>query len=59
MTELNISGADLGINLVGAKEMAKVNWNFLRHEGSTDVITFDYTDGVVRATLCLPTARTE
>jgi probable rRNA maturation factor len=44
MTELNISGADLGINLVGAKEMAKVNWNFLRHEGSTDVITFDHTD---------------
>ena len=43
--ELNISEADLGINLVGAKEMAKVNWNFLRHEGSTDVITFDYTDG--------------
>jgi probable rRNA maturation factor len=45
MTDLNISEAALGINLVGAKEMAKVNWNFLRHEGSTDVITFDYTDG--------------
>ena len=22
--------------------MAKVNWDFLRHEGSTDVITFDH-----------------
>jgi probable rRNA maturation factor len=45
MTELQITEADLGINLVGAKEMAKVNWNFLRHEGSTDVITFDHADG--------------
>ena len=43
--ELNISEGELGINLVGAKEMAKVNWRFLQHEGSTDVITFDHTDG--------------
>jgi probable rRNA maturation factor len=42
MTELRITEVELGINLVGAKEMAKVNWNFLRHEGSTDVITFDH-----------------
>ena len=43
--ELNISEGELGINLVGAKEMAKVNWQFLQHEGSTDVITFDHADG--------------
>ena len=43
--ELNISAGELGINLVGAKEMAKVNWQFLQHGGSTDVITFDHTDG--------------
>ena len=43
--ELNISAGELGINLVGAKEMAKVNWQFLQHEGSTDVITFDHADG--------------
>ncbi len=43
--ELKITEGELGINLVGAKEMAKVNWNFLRHEGSTDVITFDHADG--------------
>jgi rRNA maturation RNase YbeY len=52
--ELNISGAELGINLVGAKEMAKVNRQFLQHEGSTDVITFDHADGahgVTRPTL--------
>ena len=44
--ELEISEAELGINLVGAKEMARVNWQFLQHEGSTDVITFDYSDSV-------------
>jgi probable rRNA maturation factor len=43
--ELKITEAKLGINLVGTKEMAKVNWNFLRHEGPTDVITFDHADG--------------
>jgi probable rRNA maturation factor len=40
--ELKISEAELGISLVGAKEMARVNWQFLQHEGSTDVITFDH-----------------
>ncbi|MBI3879764.1 MAG: rRNA maturation RNase YbeY [Verrucomicrobia bacterium] len=35
---------ELGIHLVGAKEMAEVNWNFLRHAGSTDIITFDHAD---------------
>lgn len=40
--ELEISEAELGIRLVGAKEMARVNWQFLQHEGSTDVITFDH-----------------
>ena len=34
--------AEIGIHLVSASEMAKVNWDFLRHEGSTDVITFDH-----------------
>lgn len=42
--ELKISEAELGIHLVGAKEMARVNWDFLRHEGSTDVITFDHSN---------------
>ena len=44
LVELKIESVELGISLVGAKEMAQVNWNFLRHEGSTDVITFDYTE---------------
>ncbi|HTH46811.1 MAG TPA: rRNA maturation RNase YbeY [Candidatus Limnocylindria bacterium] len=34
--------AEVGIHLVSAREMAQVNWDFLRHEGSTDVITFDH-----------------
>ena len=34
--------AELGIQFVSPKEMARVNWDYLRHEGSTDVITFDH-----------------
>ena len=33
---------EIGVHLVGPKEMARVNWDYLRHEGSTDVITFDH-----------------
>jgi probable rRNA maturation factor len=44
LDDLKISEAELGIQLVGAKEMALVNWKFLQHEGSTDVITFDHRD---------------
>jgi probable rRNA maturation factor len=42
--ELKISETELGINLVTAKEMVKVNWEFLQHEGPTDVITFDHSE---------------
>ena len=34
--------AELGFHFVSPREMARVNWRFLQHEGSTDVITFDY-----------------
>ena len=34
--------AELGIHLVNAVEMAKVNETYLGHTGSTDVITFDH-----------------
>ncbi len=40
-----VSGYELAIHLVGAEEMARVNMTFLQHEGSTDVITFDYGEG--------------
>ena len=37
------SGAhELGVYLVDPDEMARVNWDYLQHEGPTDVITFDY-----------------
>ena len=42
--ELTITEAELGILLVSAKTMARVNWQFLQHTGSTDVITFDHRD---------------
>jgi probable rRNA maturation factor len=36
---------DLGVYLVAAPEMTRLNETFLRHRGSTDVITFDYSEG--------------
>lgn len=38
-------GYELGIHLVAAPEMAKINQQYLQHEGSTDVITFNYREG--------------
>ena len=48
---LQIESADLGIVLVGARKMALLNETFLRHEGSTDVITFDYAGKVAGTAL--------
>ncbi len=42
--ELRIETAELGINLVVAREMTLLNETFLQHEGSTDVITFNHHD---------------
>jgi probable rRNA maturation factor len=42
---LKLEQVELGVSLVGAKEMARINWQFLQHEGATDVITFDHTEG--------------
>ncbi len=36
--------AGIAIHLVAAPEMTRVNEQFLKHAGSTDVITFDYSD---------------
>ena len=35
---------DLGIYLVAAPEMTRLNETFLRHKGLTDVITFNYAE---------------
>jgi probable rRNA maturation factor len=47
-------GSELGIYLVGDKEMTRLNEGFLRHRGSTDVITFDYSETPVRTTIRPP-----
>ncbi len=41
---LNLEQFDLSIILVRSKEMAQINQTYLQHEGSTDIITFDYSD---------------
>ena len=46
LAEMKITEAELGINLVGAREMALVNETFLKHTGSTDVITFDHLEAI-------------
>jgi probable rRNA maturation factor len=40
---LDLTEVELGIHLVSAREMARVNQQYLQHEGSTDVITFDHS----------------
>jgi probable rRNA maturation factor len=39
---LDNPATQVSLHLVSAREMARLNWKHLRHEGSTDVITFDY-----------------
>lgn len=41
---LRCQNYELVVYLVGSAEMTRVNEHFLRHSGSTDVITFDYCD---------------
>src|SRR5262249_55016639 len=43
---LELDGFNLAIHLVDTRRMARINETFLQHEGSTDVITFDYADVV-------------
>ncbi len=46
MAELGVQGPhELCFHLVSAREMAALNWQYLRHEGPTDVITFDGSEG--------------
>ena len=43
---LHLPGYEVGIRLVAAAEMKRLNRTYLQHEGHTDVITFNYgTDG--------------
>ena len=53
-------GAELGIHFVSAKRSAEVNWQFLQHEGPTDIITFDHGSTPARLLgemfICVPEA---
>ena len=42
--ELAVPGYELGIHFVEPRQMAQVNQRYLGHSGSTDVITFDYSE---------------
>ena len=44
LKQLELTSYQLGVHLVGTNEMADLNQNFLGHEGSTDVITFDHNE---------------
>ncbi len=46
LAEVDITRCDLCFHLVAAKEMSRINGQFLQHEGSTDVITFDNSEPV-------------
>ena len=39
-----VEECELGVHLVGASEMARLNEEFLKHRGSTDVIAFNHAD---------------
>ncbi len=43
---------ELGVHLIGAAEMAKLNETFLGHEGSTDVLTFNHQADAESEKLC-------
>lgn len=42
--EFGVGEASLGVRLIGAAAMAAMNWRWLRHEGSTDILTFDHRE---------------
>lgn len=42
--ELGRDDFELGVSIVGEEMMTRMNEAYLRHKGSTDVITFDYRD---------------
>lgn len=48
---LELRSFELGIYIVGTAEMTRLNETFLRHYGSTDVLTFDYSQTEPRPAL--------
>jgi len=48
---LKLEVVDLGIYIVEAAEMVRLNETFLRHRGSTDVLAFDYAEPLKHGSL--------
>jgi probable rRNA maturation factor len=44
LADLKVEAAELGVHLVAAPEMIRLNEKFLLHAGPTDVIAFDYSE---------------
>jgi rRNA maturation RNase YbeY len=42
--ELSRDEFEIGVSIIGEEAMTRMNEGYLRHKGSTDVITFDYAD---------------
>jgi probable rRNA maturation factor len=42
--DFRVEHYELAVHLVAAPEMSRLNETYLRHAGSTDVITFDYSE---------------
>ena len=42
---LQLQNYELGVTFVSPEKMARINNDFLAHEGSTDVISFNYREG--------------
>jgi probable rRNA maturation factor len=51
LADLSPSGFEVGFYLVGEAEITRLNETYLRHKGSTDVITFDYAEPAERKRL--------
>jgi probable rRNA maturation factor len=49
--EFSVTDHQLCFHFVEAAEMARVNQQFLQHQGSTDVITFDHAESIREDTL--------
>lgn len=43
--DFGLTEGELGVQLIGSRRMAAMNWRWLRHEGSTDILTFDHREG--------------
>jgi rRNA maturation RNase YbeY len=55
LEELGVApDSEICFHLVSAPEMARINWQFLQHEGSTDVITFDLSEQSTRTPRHIP-----